>query len=194
MNAQTLDMGMGILGATRGLIGQYNYQGLVLADMLGRTGSLDSSGIDSALSSYQAFQAARNVALASGFLYAGAKFAQAGMGRFARGAASALGRRGFSSFKALKAFLGSPGPGNVWHHIVEQSQIRGSGAFRAERIQSVENVVAIPGPLNARLNGYYSSIRAWTNGMRVRDYLKRHMSFDEQFEFGKQRLSEFGGI
>ena len=36
---------------------------------------------------------------------------------------SSVPNKGFNSFKDLKAELGSPGEGNAWHHIVEQSQI-----------------------------------------------------------------------
>ncbi|MFZ5725788.1 MAG: hypothetical protein ACOY4C_05195 [Pseudomonadota bacterium] len=34
----------------------------------------------------------------------------------------------FSSFSALKRHLGSPGAGNQWHHVVEQSKISDFGA------------------------------------------------------------------
>jgi hypothetical protein len=52
------------------------------------------------------------------------------------------GPKSFKSFKALKKELGSPGEGNVWHHIVEQ---RGpnTARFGVAKIQSTENVIAI---------------------------------------------------
>lgn len=53
---------------------------------------------------------------------------------------------GFTSFNALKNFIGSPGEGNVWHHIVEQSQI---DKFGANAIHNVDNVIAISDQLNS---------------------------------------------
>ena len=42
----------------------------------------------------------------------------------------------------LKKKLGSPGEGNVWHHIVEQSQINKSG-FTSNQINNIVIVISI---------------------------------------------------
>ena len=40
--------------------------------------------------------------------------------------------KGFETFNDLKKYLGSPGEGNQWHQIVEQSQIKKSGFVQAK--------------------------------------------------------------
>ena len=102
---------------------------------------------------------------------------------------------GFSTFKKLKNYLGSPGKGNQWHHIVEQSQIKKTG-FLPEQINNVKNIVAVPsgkGSIHSSISAYYSSIQPFTGGLRVRDWLAGR-SFDEQFAFGLNQLSKYGEI
>ena len=54
---------------------------------------------------------------------------------------------GYSSFRAAKADLGSPGAGNVFDHVVEQSQIGRSG-FAPEEIHNPFNM----NPVSAETN------------------------------------------
>jgi RHS repeat-associated protein len=95
--------------------------------------------------------------------------------------------RGFKSFDALKRFLGSAGEGNVWHHIVEQSQ---EGKFGAFAIHNTDNVIPIPEGLNSDLNAFYSSIRPDVTGspaLTVRQWVSE-MNLPEQYQFGRRVL------
>jgi RHS repeat-associated protein len=94
--------------------------------------------------------------------------------------------RGFRSFDELKAFVGSPGEGNVWHHIVEQSKVE---QFGVREIHNVDNVIAIPEKLNADLNALYSSIRPDITGssLPIRDWLKSR-SLSQNYDFGRWAL------
>ncbi len=103
--------------------------------------------------------------------------------------------KGFNNFNELKAELGSPGEGNAWHHIVEQSQISKSG-FDSTQVNNINNVISIPhgkGSVHAKISGYYSSKQFFTGGQTVRQWLSGQ-SFQEQFEFGINLLREFGTV
>jgi hypothetical protein len=93
---------------------------------------------------------------------------------------------GFRSFDALKTFLGSPGEGNVWHHVVEQSQLDRFGSWA---IHNTDNVIAVPTQLNADLNAVYSSIRRDITGsdLTVRDWL-RGKTLQQNYDFGRAAL------
>ena len=54
---------------------------------------------------------------------------------------------GYSSFRAAKADLGSPGAGNVYDHVVEQSQVARSG-FTPEEIHNPFNLDPVPRGIN----------------------------------------------
>ncbi|EDY18791.1 YD repeat protein [Chthoniobacter flavus Ellin428] len=93
----------------------------------------------------------------------------------------------FKSFAALKTALGSPGEGNVWHHIVEQAQ---ESRFGAAAIHNTDNVIAISAQLNSDLNALYSSIRPQITGsinLTVRDWL-RTKSLQQNYDFGRAAL------
>lgn len=103
--------------------------------------------------------------------------------------------KGFSSFKDLKTHLDSPGDGKVWHHIVEQSQITGSG-FSSGQVNNINNVIAIPhgkGSIHAKISGYYSSKQFFTGGKTVRQWLAGQ-DFKTQFDFGMNLLKEYGDV
>ncbi|MGH9169881.1 MAG: hypothetical protein ACRD0Z_03265 [Acidimicrobiales bacterium] len=89
---------------------------------------------------------------------------------------------GYSSFRAAKADLGSPGPGNVFDHVVEQSQIGRSG-FPVEDINNPFNLDPVDAQVNQLKANYYSSIRPFTGGQTVRDWLTGQ-SFADQYNFG----------
>jgi hypothetical protein len=95
---------------------------------------------------------------------------------------------GYGSFRAAKADLGSPGAGNVFDHVVEQSQIGRSG-FVPEEIHNPPNL----NPVSARANqikaNYYSSKQPFTGGLTVRDWLNGQ-SFRDQYEFGMDVLAQ----
>jgi hypothetical protein len=100
--------------------------------------------------------------------------------------------QGFDTFYDLKKALGSPGEGNQWHHIVEQSQINKSG-FSATQIHNTNNIFAVNKATHEKISGYYSSKQAFTEGKTVRDWLAGQ-SYEKQFEFGIQKLIDFGVI
>jgi RHS repeat-associated protein len=100
--------------------------------------------------------------------------------------------RGFQSFSAFKNEFGSAGKGFEWHHIVEQhsSNIQ---KFGSEAIHNTGNLIPAPYDPHRALSGFYSSIQEFTGGQTVREWLKSK-SFSEQFEFGIERMREFGII
>lgn len=100
--------------------------------------------------------------------------------------------KGFNTFNDAKKFLGSPGEGKQWHHIVEQSQINKSG-FSSTQIQNTNNLITVDSATHAKISGYYSSKQAFTGGKTVRDWLAGQ-SYEKQFEFGMQKLRDFGVI
>jgi hypothetical protein len=143
--------------------------------------------------SQQEFDAG-NYATAAG--YEAAALADAALGVATLGAstslrapATTLFRRSFRSFDQLKTHLGRAPEEMAWHHIVEQSQIP---QFGAERIHSVDNIVAIPRRVNIELNALYGSKTRYSEGKLVRDWLKTQ-SFEDQYEFGMQQLKEYLG-
>jgi hypothetical protein len=102
----------------------------------------------------------------------------------------------YSSFNKMKSDLGSPGKGNAWHHIVEQSQIGKRAKFTSKEVNNKNNIVAIPtgkDSIHSEISRYYSSKQDFTNGKRVRDWLA-DKTFEEQFEFGKSYLENFGKL
>ena len=111
--------------------------------------------------------------------------------------ASSIGGGSFKTFKELKGFLGSPGAGNQWHHIVEQAQQNASRAgFAAEEINSVENIIALQSgkdSVHSAISAYYSSKQWFSGTQTVRDWLATK-SFQEQFEFGLNYLKGFGDV
>jgi hypothetical protein len=100
--------------------------------------------------------------------------------------------QGFTSFRALKEYLGDPGENMEWHHIVEQSQIGRSG-FSVGQIQNTNNVIAIDANVHAQISGFYSSNVAGRGTGTVRDWLAGQ-DFQAQYEFGLQVLRRFGII
>jgi RHS repeat-associated protein len=100
-------------------------------------------------------------------------------------AANAVGpdlAAGFTSFRAAKRALPSPGQGNVYDHVVEQSQIARSG-FDPRAIHNPYNLNPVSAAVNQAKADYYASIRPFTGGRRVRDWLSGQ-SFAEQYSFG----------
>lgn len=97
--------------------------------------------------------------------------------------------RGFKSHDELVRYLGRPGDGKAWHHIVEQTPAN-VRRFGAETIQNTANVIAIPdraGELHKRLSGLYSSKPDFCRPLTVRQWLSPQ-PFEKQFEFGRRHL------
>ena len=97
--------------------------------------------------------------------------------------------KGFDTFGKLKKEIGSPGVGNEWHHIVEQSQIAKSG-FSPQMIHNTSNITSISKSTHRAISGYYSSIQPFTNGVTVRNWLAGQ-SFSAQYEFGINVIKMF---
>jgi RHS repeat-associated protein len=100
----------------------------------------------------------------------------------AKAAKAASKAKCFKSFSALKRAMPNT-PGNVWHHIVEQSQ---EGRFGAEAIQNADNVMEVSPEVNQALNALYSSIRPDITGsdtQTVRQWLSTQ-TFNQAQSFG----------
>ncbi len=95
---------------------------------------------------------------------------------------------GYSSFSAAKRAMGSPGEGNVFDHVVEQSQIGRSG-FAPEEIHNPFNMNPVPSGVNQIKANYYSRKLDFANGGTVRDWLSGQ-PFDFQYSFGMKVLSD----
>jgi hypothetical protein len=114
-------------------------------------------------------------------------------GKYGEELIALVGRKGFDNFRQLKKYLGSAGDNMDWHHIVEQSQIIRSG-YSPRTIHNTGNVIAIDADLNRNIiNGFYGSIRPFTDGMVVRDWIAGQ-SFEAQYEFGLKVLRDYGAI
>ena len=100
--------------------------------------------------------------------------------------------KGFSSFKNLKKSIGSAGEGKEWHHIVEQSQIKKTG-FSTEQIHNTSNIIAIDKSIHHKITGHYNSKPSYLGGKTVREWLSGK-SFEEQWQYGMNKLKEYGGI
>ena len=100
----------------------------------------------------------------------------------------------FSSFNALKTFLGSPGNNKEWHHIVEQCQEKSSrSGFSSKLINSVGNAISVSKDIHTKISAHYSSKQSFTNGKTVRDWLNKQ-PFQKQYEYGSKILRQFGVI
>jgi YD repeat-containing protein len=95
-----------------------------------------------------------------------------------------VGGDGFNTFGALKKLLGSAGPGNEWHHIVEQSQ---AGRFGKLSIQNTANVVPLSKSQHGQLTGFYNSKQEFSGSLTVRQWLSTQ-SFDAQYQFGLRQI------
>ncbi|MBV8189005.1 MAG: hypothetical protein JOY64_03870 [Alphaproteobacteria bacterium] len=137
---------------------------------------------------------AGNYATAGGYEVAALADALLGVATFGgstrlRAPVTGLFRRSFTSFEQLKRHLGSPPAGMHWHHIVEQSQIP---QFGAQRIHSIDNIVAVPADVHNKISGYYKSTKPFSRPDPVRAWL-RDKSFEEQYEFGMNILRDHLG-
>lgn len=90
----------------------------------------------------------------------------------------------------MKKAVGSPGEGNAWHHIVEQSQISVSG-FSPNQIHNMENIISVDKATHGKISGFYSSKPEFAQGKTVRDWLAGQ-SHQEQYKFGMDVLNRFG--
>lgn len=92
--------------------------------------------------------------------------------------------------------MGPAGPGQSWHHILEQTP--GNVAkFGNQAIHNTGNLMKLPhgaGSIHAKVSGFYSSIQPTVTGsstMTVRQWLSTK-SYQFQYDFGIQKLIDFG--
>jgi hypothetical protein len=132
------------------------------------------------------YQAAALLDAALGVATLGLGTRLAAAGRTATAEGAALFRRAFDSRDQLLRYLGRAPAGMQWHHIVEQSQ---AAQFGQRRIQSVENIVAIPIEAHHRLNAFYSSKQPISYPNTIREWL-RGQPFEKQYQYGMERLKQ----
>jgi len=102
---------------------------------------------------------------------------------------------GFNTFSAFKRVYGAAGPGQAWHHIVEQTP-GNLAQFGNLAIHNPANLMKLPhgaGSIHAMLSGHYSSKQFYTNGLTVRQWLSTQ-SYQQQLEYGIQMLNKFDSI
>ena len=100
-----------------------------------------------------------------------------------------LFRRVFESKSQLLGHIGKAPKDMQWHHIVEQSQ---AIQFGQQRIQSIENIVALPIDAHRKISGFYSSKQLFSGTNTVRSWL-RGKSFEEQYDFGMTQIRRILG-
>lgn len=98
----------------------------------------------------------------------------------------------YDSFNAFKKANPVKTLGNQWHHIVEQNQIQKSG-FSVQQINNTNNLIELTSEQHAKVSGFYSSKLDFTGGLTVRNWLSEQ-SFETQYQFGINKLREFGFI
>ena len=93
----------------------------------------------------------------------------------------------FNSARELREFLGSAGPYDHWHHIVEQ---RLAGwRFPVELIHSTDNIVSLPIEVHRRINAIMSQRSDAYGGVTRREWIE-DKTFGEQYNLGLQLVEK----
>lgn len=104
----------------------------------------------------------------------------------------------FSSFSDFKKILlmeailrayGAAGPGEEWHHIVEQGGDNANN-FSQEQLQSTQNIIPLPGPVHDLVTAEYAK-EYDKSGKTVREWLSGQ-SFQDQWNEGVKILRNLG--
>jgi hypothetical protein len=84
-------------------------------------------------------------------------------------------------------------------HLIQGLKWRSFNAkikvLRDTRSAPTQNLVKLPngpGSLHNQISGFYSSKQPFTNGLTVRQWLSSQ-TFEQQFKFGQDVISQFGG-
>ena len=94
------------------------------------------------------------------------------------------------SYEELKAASDEPTrEGYQNHHIVGQGDYNSD--IDKALIQSDDNIVRIPEYKHIEINGFYQRPNEKLGGLSPREYLEGK-SFEEQLEYGKDVLRQFG--
>ncbi len=99
------------------------------------------------------------------------------------------GHRAWRSHSGIARALGSPGKGNQWHHIVEQTP-GNVKRFGPEALHNTENVAPLEEGLHKDVSAFYSSIREGVTGsdtLTVRKWLGTQ-SYEAQRQFGLKAI------
>ena len=101
-------------------------------------------------------------------------------------------QQGYDSFNSFKQSVGSADSTGQnlrqWHHLVEQNPSN-IARFGQQSIQSGKNMVNIPTAVHQQISGYYSSIKSFTGGQTVRNWISSQ-SFEDQSQFGTDVLNK----
>jgi hypothetical protein len=98
----------------------------------------------------------------------------------------------FSSYGAYQRALGPAGPGQQWHHIVEQNPAN-LARFGPGPIQNTGNILSVDTAIHRQISGYYSSIDpAISSSMTVRQWVSAQ-PYAVQQQFGLDIL-RFHGV
>jgi hypothetical protein len=99
------------------------------------------------------------------------------------------GPKAWGSFSGFKKAMGPAGPGQEWHHIVEQTP-GNVNRFGPQALHNTDNVVRMDKGLHSRLSELYSSIRrniTGTGNLTVRQWLSTQ-PYQAQRDFGMQAI------
>nr|WP_244227610.1 hypothetical protein [Corallococcus aberystwythensis] len=101
------------------------------------------------------------------------------------------GSRAWASFSGFKKAMGPAGPGQEWHHIVEQTP-GNVNRFGPQAVHNKDNVIPLEKSLHSRISSFYSTIRRDLTGspLTVRQWLSTQ-SYAAQREFGLQAIENF---
>ena len=105
---------------------------------------------------------------------------------------AAIGTAGYETFQKFKDSVGRAGDGKAWHHIVEQNPSNIS-RFGPKAIHNLNNIVKISHgkeTLHQMITNFYNAKAEFTGGLTVREWLSTQ-SYEEQWKFGLQKLTEF---
>nr|WP_225413031.1 hypothetical protein [Stigmatella hybrida] len=102
------------------------------------------------------------------------------------------GYRAWGSFSGFKKALGPAGPGQEWHHIVEQTP-GNMKHFGPHALHNTGNIIPLDKILHTDVSAFYSSIRRDITGspLTVRQWLSTQ-SYEAQRDFGLLAIKNIG--
>ncbi len=120
------------------------------------------------------------IALAPGAVAMAAR----GTGGGASAKARPTGYRAWGSFSGFKKAMGPAGPGQEWHHLVEQTP-GNAKQFGPQALHNTDNIIPLDKALHSNVSAFYSSIRRDITGspLTVRKWLSTQ-SYEAQRDFG----------
>ena len=105
----------------------------------------------------------------------------------------AMAAPGYKTFEAFKYWYGNAGPGEAWHHVVEQTAAN-IARFGTSAIHTANNLFRVAEPTHRKISGFYSSVQPLVSGsVTVREWLSTQ-SYQFQHDFGIAIMRAFGAI